>query len=600
MGSIRDMPFTVKVIEKVVVAAEEPWDDYWLSFTNLDLVVPAFDAASFFCYKKPSHGSSSSFTTMLNTLKASLSRALAFYHPLAGEIAWNAAARENQIHCNNQGVDFTHAVADVQLKELDFYNPDVSIEGKLVPERLRGVLAVQVTELKCGGMVIGCMFDHKAADGYSANMFISSWAEMARSQIPSMLPSYSRSILKPRSPPTYRSSPSMDDFVATFEPSFMPPNNDKNHNDGSDDLLINRIYYIKGEQINKIQQLASENGSKRSKFEAFTSFLWKTFGMSLEKLGNHSEKYCNVAIAVDGRQRLSEGDGEQIEKLMASHFGNVLSLPFGGKGPQELAEMSLSNIAMEVHELLQIVKGKEHFLDIINWVEERRSHVLIPRPFINKDMTVIVSSGQRFQFMNDMDFGWGKVSFGSCYIPPTRKDCYVMTLPGPITNSDDWVVYMHLPIKHINYIEAHASHMFKPVIEKVVVAAEEPWNDRWLPFTNLDFVLPSFEAASFFCYKKPLLPSHGSSSSSSFTTMLNTLKASLSRALALYYPLAGEIAWNEAAGENQIHCNNQGIDFTHAVADVQLKELDFYDPDVSIEGKLVPKKLRGVLAVQKE
>ncbi|KAI3719836.1 hypothetical protein L6452_20741 [Arctium lappa] len=459
-----EQSFSVKVIEKVVVGAEEPWNDRWLSFTNLEIVVPSFDAASFFCYNKPSHGSCSSFPTMLNTLKASLSRALTLFYPLAGEVRWNAAAGENQIHCNNQGVDFIHAVADVQLKELNFYNPDQSIEGKLVPKKPRGVLAVQVTELKCGGMVIGCMFDHKTADGYSANMFISSWADMARSQIPSMLPSFSRSILEPRNPTTYDNPALIEKIVATIEPSFIIPDNDQNHNDhGSDDLLVNRIYYIEGEQINKIQLLASENGSRRSKLEAFTSFLWKTIGKSMEDLGNDNQRYCNVAIAVDGRRRLSEGDGEEKQKLMVSHFGNVLTLPFGGKSSQELVEMSMSNVATEVHEVLHTVTGKDHFLDLLDWVEERRSHMLIPRAFVNKEMTVIVSSGQRFQFMDEMDFGWGRVVFGSCHIPPSRKDCYVMTLPGPINNSVDWVVYMHMPIKHINYIEAHASHMFKPV-----------------------------------------------------------------------------------------------------------------------------------------
>ncbi|KAJ9563881.1 hypothetical protein OSB04_009041 [Centaurea solstitialis] len=141
----------------------------------------------------------------------------------------------------------------------------------------------------------------------------------------------------------------------------MPPDNDENHNNGSDDnVLVNRIYYIEGEQINKIQELASESGSRRSKLEAFTSLLWKTIGMSMEELGNDNERYCNVAIAVDGRRRLSEGDGEEKEKLMASQFGNVLTLPFGGKGSQE------------VHDLLHTVAKKDHFLDLIDWVEERR------------------------------------------------------------------------------------------------------------------------------------------------------------------------------------------------------------------------------------
>ncbi|KAJ9563879.1 hypothetical protein OSB04_009039 [Centaurea solstitialis] len=369
--------------------------------------------------------------------------------PVSGDIEWNAAAGENQIHCNNQGVDFIHAFADVELNQLNFYNLDESIQDKLMPKRLRGVCAIQVTELKCGGMMIGIMFDHRIVDGYSANMFISSWANLARSETPSMLPSFQKSIFKPRTPPTYSSI--MDDLFANF---------DLNRKDG-DHLLVNRLYYIKGEQLNKLQMLASENGSRRSKLEAFTSFLWKTVAMSMEELGNQNQMFT-MALAVDGRRMLSEGDGQEKQKLMATQFGNVVSLPFGTKRTQELSEISLSNVAMEVHGLLQFVTRKDHFLDLIDWVEEHRSQPLVVPSLANKEMTMIVSSGQRFQFTDKMDFGYGKVTFGSCYLPQSRKDCYVMTLASP-TNNEDWIVYMHMPIEHINYIEAHASHVFNPL-----------------------------------------------------------------------------------------------------------------------------------------
>ncbi|XP_076944946.1 coniferyl alcohol acyltransferase-like [Bidens hawaiensis] len=446
--------FFVKVIDKRVVHAKEPWTDHWLPFTNLDLLVPPFDVGSFFCYKKPAHGD---FPDILKTLKDSLSRALTLYYPLAGEILWNEAVGENQFRCNNRGVDFIEAVADVELKELNLYNPDESIEGKLVPKKLHGVLAIQVTELKCGGIVIGCMFDHRAADGYSANMFISSWADIARFEAPSMVPSFQRSILNPRCPTTYSSS--IDDVFALFEPPTKPDH--EQNSSGDDHVLINRVYYIEAEQLNKLQLLASENGRRSSKLEAFTSFLWKIVALSMEDSGNHN-KMCNVALAVDGRSRLSEGDGEEKEKLMTSHFGNVLSMPSGLKRSQELKEISLSNIATEVHEFLQTATTKDHFLDLIDWVEERRSKPLVAIAFASKEMSVMVSSGTRFHIMDKMDFGWGKVVFGSCHVPYGRQDCYVMTLPSP-TNHNDWVVYMHLPMAQMNYIESHAGHMFKPL-----------------------------------------------------------------------------------------------------------------------------------------
>ena len=167
------------------------------------------------------------------------------------------------------------------------------------------------------------MFDHRAADGYSANMFISSWADITRCGSPSMLPSFNRSFFNPRFPTTYSSS--IDDVFAIFEPPTKP---DHDQNPENDDLLVNRIYYIEGKQLGRVQSLAIENERRRSKVEAFTSFLWKMIASSMEDSGN-SNKMCSVALAVDGRRRLSEGDGDEKEKLMISHFGNVLSIPSG-------------------------------------------------------------------------------------------------------------------------------------------------------------------------------------------------------------------------------------------------------------------------------
>ncbi|KAL8268785.1 hypothetical protein R6Q59_002583 [Mikania micrantha] len=446
----------MKVINKVVVHAEEPCVEHWLPFTNFDLIVPPFDVGSTFFYSKPSD---ENFPIILKTLKASLSRVLSLYPPMAGEIAWNGDAGENQIHCNNHGIDFIEAVVDVELKELNLYNPDECIEGKLMPKKLlRGVLAVQVTKLKCEGIVIGVLVDHRIVDGYSANMFIQSWADMTRSKTPSMIPSFGRSHLQPRSPTVY--SPLLDNEFAPIVPPSNPNSNLCEEEDGSY-KLVNRIYYIKGEEIKRLQLLASENGRRTSKLVAFTSFLWKEVALSMEDSGKQNEA-CNVVVAVDGRRRLSEGEGEEKEKLMASHFGNVLSMPYGSKKPQEFKEKSLSDIAIEVQKFLQTATTKEHFLDIIDWVEDQKPRPLISKAFAGNDMSFTVSAGQRFETMDEIDFGWGKLTFGSCHVPSERKDCFVMTMGSP-RNNEDWVVYTHMPMKHMNYIEKHASQIIKPL-----------------------------------------------------------------------------------------------------------------------------------------
>ena len=132
---------------------------------------------------------------------------------------------------------------------------------------------------------------------------------------------------------------------------------------------------------------------------------------------------------------------------------------------QDLKDMPLSVVANKVHEFLISAATKDHFLELIDWVEDQRPKALMSRPFARTDQkgfAIMVSSGQRLSIMDKMDFGWGKLVFGSCHVPTTRNDCYVMTMGSPI-NGDDWVVYMHLPTKLLHYIETRASHVFKPL-----------------------------------------------------------------------------------------------------------------------------------------
>ena len=125
------------------------------------------------------------------------------------------------------------------------------------------------------------------------------------------------------------------------------------------------------------------------------------------------------------------------------------------------------------------------------------------------------------------------------------------------------------------------------VKHKGIIAAALPVQDHWLPMSNLDLLLPPIDVGVFFCYKKAL----------PFDESLNIVKKSLAQALALFYPFAGEVVQN-ILGEPELLCNNRGVDFIHAYADIELKNIDLYNPDDSVEGTLVPVKKQGVLTVQ--
>ncbi|KAL7214844.1 hypothetical protein ACSBR1_027093 [Camellia fascicularis] len=381
--------FKVKVSKKEVVAAVLPMQEHWLPQSNLDLLLPPLDVGVFFCYNKPTTGSSLTFASMASVLKKAMAKALVSYYAFAGEMVENSVG-EPELLCNNRGVDFIEAFADVKLQDLNLYNPDETIEGKLVPKKMRGVLCVQATELDCGGLVVACTFDHRVADAYSANMFLVSWAEMAQAKPLSLLPSFRRSLIVPR---RGFYNPSLD---AMYVPvSALPPPKNQ-HPDA--DYLMSRIYYVRADQLNRLQSLADDSsiGRKTTKLEAFSAFLWKMV-VAGEVEG---DKFCRMGIVVDGRVRMGGGETDRL-KLMNTYFGNVLSIPYGEKRADELRERPLSWVADTVHECLESAVTKDHFLDLIDWVEAHRPEPALAKIYVgggkeDAGPAFVVSSGLRF------------------------------------------------------------------------------------------------------------------------------------------------------------------------------------------------------------
>ncbi|KAF5726841.1 cinnamyl alcohol acyltransferase 1 [Tripterygium wilfordii] len=449
-----DEGFMVSVKKKEMVAAMLPMQEHWLPLSNLDLLLPPLDVSLFLCYKKPITISTTT-TTMVGILKKALAQALVSYYAFGGEVVENSVG-EPELLCNNNGVEFIEAFADVKLQNLDFYNPDESVEGKLVPKKKLGVLAVQVTELKCGGLVVGCTFDHRISDAHSANMFLVSWAEIAQSKPISTLPSFRRSILNPRYP-VGEYDRSLDEMYIPI--STLPPPEEPSPSDH----LLSRIYYIKANDLIDLQSLASSNECKRTKLESFSALLWKIVAKSATKDTIASNKVSNMGVVVDGRTRLGH-DGVHKATKMETYFGNVLSIPYGSIRVNDLISKPLNWVADEIHGFLETLVTKDHFLDLIDWVEAHRPEPAMCKIYNSRNddgPAFVVSSGQRFP-VEKMDFGWGEPIFGSYHFPWGGRCGYVMPMPGPRRNGD-WIVYMHLSKGQLELIETEASNVFKPL-----------------------------------------------------------------------------------------------------------------------------------------
>ncbi|XP_015894041.2 coniferyl alcohol acyltransferase [Ziziphus jujuba] len=461
----------VRVRKQEVVAAVLPIQEHWLPMSNLDLLLPPLDVGIFMCYKKPADNgctSAAAAMNMIGMLKKALVQALVSFYALAGEVVTNSTG-EPELLCNNRGVDFVEAYADIQLEQLNLYDADTTIQGKFIPNKKQaGVMAVQVTEFQCGGLVVACTWDHRVADAYSANMFMVSWGEIAAaaaaahddkvSLLSGLQPCFRRSLLNPRRPAII--DPSIDRFFIPLNmlppPSPQPPTADR---------LVSRIYSVSAHEVKRLQSEASTNSCMRSKLVSFSAFLWKTIAKSAI-----TGKQCKLGIAVDGRTRLTLSSSASSAPIpnpspnpMPSYFGNVLSVPYGSKPADELIAQPLCWVADAVHEFLDIATTEEHFLGLIDWAEAHRPVTSMAKIYskgIEDGPAFVVSSGVSFP-LSHVDFGWGKPAFWSYTFHWEGDTGYVMPMHSPKGNGD-WVVYMRLLKGQLDFLEKQASHVLRP------------------------------------------------------------------------------------------------------------------------------------------
>eukprot|EP00253_Pinus_taeda_P013452 PITA_13452 len=454
MAALPGDDFNVKIVRKEVVVNTHPVQKHRLPLSNLDLTIPPVSVSLFLCYKQPTPRSVSSFAEeATHDLKISLSEAFAYYYVFAGQMVSNTSG-EPELLCNDQGVEFVQAAANIGLAELDFYNPDKTIEGKLVPMLSNNsVFSTQVTTFSCGGIIIGCTFDHRIADAFSTNMFLLSWAKLTRKESIEMLkPNFDRSVLLPRRPPHYCSA--IDEMYTRHSSLHL----EKSKKQDPPPSLVSRIYYLTAKDVEFLQSNANEHGELYSKLVAFSAYLWKLLILSQEI---HNDRNCSIGVVIDGRTRLTN------KGIPSNYFGNVLLLPCVEAQASDIKSQPLSWSAKLIHNVIYRAANEEHFQSLIDWVEMIRPDPGLATIYCKRDMaesngpSILVSSGLRFP-LSKIDFGWGNPCFGSYHFPWGGEAGYVMPLPSPLGDGS-WVVYMHLPMNQLEAIESHVDCLFRRI-----------------------------------------------------------------------------------------------------------------------------------------
>ncbi|KAL5703124.1 hypothetical protein ACHQM5_028257 [Ranunculus cassubicifolius] len=452
-NSNKDYLFRVQIIGKHIVKATDihPLQPRLIRLSNLDLLCGRFPVTYLYLY--PSHPYSTS-TTIIESLKASLGSTLNHYYPFVGRIATNPKTNEPEIICNNHGALLVEAHANIPLPSIDFYNLNLSLQGKLVATDDDFPLQVQVTQFTCRGVSVTFTFDHALGDASALGHFLRSWSQIAQGKSISIsrVPIVQRdNVFLPRSPPTYHAS--LDDTYVSCDMK------DILENIPSNDISIKRLYHIDAIHINRLQEVASKEGFKRSKIEAFSAYIWKLMANSTK-----TSSICTMGWLVDGRRRTNKS------LSMSNYIGNVLSVATGEANIEDLKEGSLFDVGEIVHSSILKATNESHFLDLVDWIECHRPGLMLAKVVLGKGKgkgkvqspCLVLSSAGRFP-VAELDFGFGSPVLGTVCSTINRIGTGYMNQRPSAKGDGSWVVAAIIWPGLAEALESDPDHVFQPI-----------------------------------------------------------------------------------------------------------------------------------------
>ncbi|KZV31715.1 omega-hydroxypalmitate O-feruloyl transferase [Dorcoceras hygrometricum] len=433
--------FEVRFIKKTTVKApgSSP-NTHIIPLSNLDLLSGRFPVTYIYFYQKPAHV----VRSIADTLKSSLTQCLAHFYPFSGRVVQNPKSHEPEIICDNTGVLIVEAEAAIPLKKFNFHDLDQSIPGKLVSIDDSFPVQVQITSYACGGVSLTFTFDHALGDASSFAKFLVTWSETAMKRPVSCIPDHSRN-LRPRFPPSY--DPSLDDEYITCTI-------DEIRNMPTISSLIKHLYYVDASNIQRLQELASINGVKRTKIEAFSAYIWKIMA---KVIGDEYES-CKLGWLVDGRTRISK-----IKDAMSDYIGNVLSIAFGESSLTDLRQGSVADVADVVHKAIDSVTNEEHFRNLIDWIELHRPGLMLSKNVLGLGgPALVVSSGRRFP-VSELDFGFGSPVLGTMFSTIERIGVGYINQRESAKGDGSWILSTILWPEMIAALKSDPDHILQPM-----------------------------------------------------------------------------------------------------------------------------------------
>nr|WOE90133.1 alcohol acyltransferase 5 [Phytolacca icosandra] len=345
-------------------------------------------------------------------LKLSLSRVLSQYYPLAGRLrATSDDHNKLELDCNGEGALFSQAFIDFSANEFLLISGKPNRSWRKLLYKVPALsfldvppLLIQVTNLRCGGMILCTAINHCLCDGIGTSQFLNAWAYITskpNSDLP-ITPFHDRHVLKPRCPPQ----------VTFTHPVFTNPTPESGENDHfalnkylqSQPLVATSITFNPSQILDLKRQMVPS--LKCTTFEALASHTWRAWVRSL-----------NLSHVLDVKLLFSVNIRKRLKPEMPQgYYGNGFVL---GCAEARVKDLVTNNLCHGV-KLVQHAKSclnDDYIRSMIDQLEDKK---------VKTDLsaTLVISQWSKFG-LEDLDFGSGK----ALHMGPVTSDIYCLFLP---------------------------------------------------------------------------------------------------------------------------------------------------------------------------
>lgn len=295
---------------------------------------------------------------------------------------------------------------------------------------------IQLTKLRCGGMILCTAINHCLCDGVGTSQFLHAWAHMATKpniDLP-ISPFHTRYVLKSRNPPQVNfTHPEYNRNAPTKDSADAAAHIELNHYLQSQPLVPASITFTPSHILQLKRQCVPS--VKCTTFEALASHTWRCWVRSLDLSPSLNVK---LLFSVNVRKKLNP-------EIPQGYYGNGFVLGCAQTVSKDLVKNNLYHAV----KLVQQAKANltdEYVRSMVDLLEDKTCKT-------DLSASLVISQWSKLG-LEDLDFGEGK----PLHMGPVTSDIYCLFLPL-IGDFDSVRVLVSLPESVVGKFEYYMKEL---------------------------------------------------------------------------------------------------------------------------------------------